>query len=370
MPQAKHRKSAEMIVRQEEPLNLETPLERADTYLTPTELFYVRSHFETPRLDPAAYQLAIDGAVGNPLSFTVQDLKNMPSVKHVATLECAGNGRAFLAPRVRGVQWELGAVGNAEWTGVSLASLLDRACLQDDVCEIVLEGADRGTPSDLPRDSEPIAFARSISRAKAIRGDVLVAYEMNGQELPLEHGYPVRAIVPGHYGMASVKWLTHIEAVRAPFQGYWQTSDYAYWDRTNGRAVRQALGSMELKSEIVRPRAAEVLGPNERYRVMGLAWSGETAVTQVCVSTDGGQTWSAATLLDPARAYAWRRWAFDWLTPRTPGRYSLLSRAAAADGNIQPDQRDPKFGSYVINHLVPIDIVIEGAAGHPRREED
>ena len=370
MREMKHRKSAKMIVRQTEPLNLETPLQQSDTYLTPIELFYVRSHFETPRIDPQVYRLVIDGAVANALSLTYQQLREMPCETRVATLECAGNGRAFLAPRARGVQWELGAVGNAEWTGVPLPYLLDKAGLRDDVCEVVLEGADHGTPNDLPAGAKPISFARSVSRPKAQGGDVLIAYLMNGQELPAQHGYPVRAIVPGHYGMASVKWLTHIEAVTTPFLGYWQTSDYAYWARSNGEPVRQALGAMEPKSEIVRPRALEIVRPNERYVVLGIAWSGETEITQVGVSTDGGDTWSEATFLDPARRYAWRRWSFDWLTPRTPGRYSLLSRAAAADGSIQPRVRDPKFGSYVINHLVPTDIFVDAGDGAPRREED
>jgi DMSO/TMAO reductase YedYZ molybdopterin-dependent catalytic subunit len=361
MMEKPHRKSAEMIVRQAEPLNLETPLDQADTYLTPSELFYVRSHFDTPRIDPALYRLVIDGAVAKPFSFTYQQLKELPSETRVATLECAGNGRSFLTPRVPGVQWGLGAVGNAEWTGVPLTHLLERVGLKDNACEVVLEGADRGQPNEGPADADPISYARSISKVKALSGDVLVAYEMNGHALAPEHGYPVRAVVPGHYGMASVKWLTHIEAVTSPFRGYWQTSDYAYWARSNGQQVRQALGEMEPKSEIVRPRASARIGPNEQCTIKGIAWAGETEVIQVCVSTDGGQTWSEATLLDPARPHAWRRWTFDWRTPRTPGRYSLLSRAAAAGGGVQPDTRDPRYGSYVINHVVPTDVIVERA---------
>ena len=365
MAEAQQRKSGDMIVRQTEPVNLETPLDQVDSYLTPTDLFYVRSHFEAPRLDPVAYRLSIDGAVGKPLSFTYRQLKGMPSERRVATLECAGNGRALLVPRVRGVQWELGAVGNAEWRGVPLAALLDRAGLSEDACEIVLEGADRGKPNEPAAAPEPISFSRSISRAKALDGDVLIAYEMNGHELPLHHGYPVRAIVPGHYGMASVKWLTRIEAVRTPFRGYWQTTDYAYWAQSNGERVRQPLGAMELKSEIVRPRASARLAPNEHYTVAGIAWAGDTEVRQVSVSTDGGLSWSEATFLDPARPYAWRRWTFDWVTPRTAGRHSLLSRAIGGNGSRQPDRRDPKFGSYVIHHVVPTEIIVEDAPGHP-----
>jgi DMSO/TMAO reductase YedYZ molybdopterin-dependent catalytic subunit len=192
---------------------------------------------------------------------------------------------------------------------------------------------------------------------------VLIACEMNGRELPLHHGYPVRAIVPGHYGMASVKWLTHIEAVREPFRGYWQTSDYAYWDRLDGIPVRRALGAIQLKSQITRPRVYETLPPNQPYTIFGVALAGETEVTRVLVSTDGGQTWCDATFLDPTRRYAWRRWTFDWVTPRKPGRYTLLSRAMGADGSVQPEKHDPNHGTYVINHTLPIEVFVEGSAG-------
>jgi DMSO/TMAO reductase YedYZ molybdopterin-dependent catalytic subunit len=211
--------SAGLIIRQKEPVNLETPLDQADSYLTPTELFYIRSHFPAPRLELASYRLRIDGAVTNPLSLTYQQLRDMPSETRVATLECAGNSRVFLVPQVAGAQWELGAVGNAEWTGVPLATLLGRAGLEEDACEIVLEGADRGTPTEAPVPPGPISYARSLPRDKALQWEVLIAYQMNGRDLPLDHGYPVRAVVPGHYGMASVKWLTHVHAVREPFRG-------------------------------------------------------------------------------------------------------------------------------------------------------
>ena len=359
MRETKHRKSREMITRQAEPVNLETPLEQVDSYLTPVELFHVRSHFDAPDIDAARYQLRIDGAVDTPYSLTYRELTEMPSETRVATLECAGNGRALLVPPVRGVQWELGAVGNAEWTGVPLTALLDRAGLRNDVCEIVLEGADRGVPNGEPVLSEPISFARSIPVVKALHGDVLVAYAMNGQPLPPDHGYPVRAIVPGHYGMASVKWLTRIEAVRTPFLGYWQTTDYAYWTRRpDGQQARRPLAEGGPKSQIIRPRALETVMPNELYTVEGFAWAGEEEVGRVSVSTDGGQSWSEATCLDPARRYAWRRWTFDWLTPRVPGRYALLSRATAGDGTMQPAERNAGYGTYVINHVLRVDVIV------------
>ncbi len=347
-----------LTIRQKEPVNLETPLDQVDSYLTPPELFYVRNHFKVPAIDGASYRLRVDGAVKKALSLTYEQLRAMPSETRVATMECAGNGRVFLVPQVRGAQWELGAVGNAEWTGVPLAALLEQAGLDASACEVVLEGADRGTPNETPLPPEPISYARSVTRDKALRGDVLIAYAMNGRDLPPHHGYPVRAIVPGHYGMASVKWLTRIEAVREPFRGYWQTTDYGYWARVDGKPVRQPLAEMQLKSEIIRPRVFETLAPNEHVEILGAAWAGTTEVTSVSVSTDGGATWSDASFVDPARQYAWRRWTFDWLTPRKPGRYVLLSRATGADGSVQPDAHDPNFGTYVINHPLPIEVFV------------
>ncbi|HEY7312033.1 MAG TPA: sulfite oxidase [Gemmataceae bacterium] len=355
---------AGLIIRQKESANLETPLDQVDSYLTPTELFYIRSHFPAPKLDPASYRLRIDGAVRNPLSLSYRQLHEMPSETHVATLECAGNGRVFLVPQVRGAQWELGAVGNAEWTGVPLGALLERAGLKEDACEIVLEGTDRGMPTEEPIPPGPISYSRSLPREKALQREVLIAYQMNGRDLPLDHGYPVRAVVPGHYGMASVKWLTHIQAVRAPFQGYWQTSDYGYWDYLDGQPVRRPLAEMKLKSEIVRPRVYETLAPNQVYTVFGAAWAGEIEVVEVAVSTDGGQTWAEAEFLDPIQRYAWRRWKYDWLTPKEPGRYTLLARAKAADGSAQPDKHDPNYGTYVIHHPLPIEVFVDDPGNH------
>jgi DMSO/TMAO reductase YedYZ molybdopterin-dependent catalytic subunit len=355
--------SAGLIIRQKEPRNLESPFDQIDSYLTPTELFYIRSHFPIPNLDRASYQLGIDGAVRRPFALSYEELRSMRSETRVATLECAGNSRVFLVPQVQGAQWELGAVSNAEWTGVPLRALLERAELEEDACEIVLEGADRGTPKEEPVPPEPISYAWSLPRAKAIQPEVLIAYQMNGRDLPRDHGFPVRAIVPGHYGMASVKWLTSIHVVREPFHGYWNTSDYAYWASVDGKPVRRPLGEMQLKSEIARPRVYETLVPNRIYTLTGAAWAGDTDVVEIAVSTDGGRTWAQAEFLDPVRRHAWRRWKFDWLTPKEPGQYTLLARAKDTGGLIQPDSHDQNYGTYVINHSLPIEVFVDDFGG-------
>jgi DMSO/TMAO reductase YedYZ molybdopterin-dependent catalytic subunit len=241
--------------------------------------------------------------------------------------------------------------------------LLERADLSEDACEIVLEGADRGSPKEEPVPPHRISYVWGLPRAKAIQPEVLIAYQMNGRDLSPDHGFPVRAIVPGHYGMASVKWLTRIQAVREPFHGYWQTSDYAYWASMDGKPVRRALGEMQLKSEIARPRVYETLVPNRIYTVSGAAWAGETDVTEIAVSTDGGQTWAEAEFLDPVRRHAWRRWKFDWLTPKKPGPYTLLARAKDAGGVFQPHEHDQNYGVYVINHSLPIEVFVDDSRG-------
>jgi DMSO/TMAO reductase YedYZ molybdopterin-dependent catalytic subunit len=365
--EARHLPSMGLITRQQQPKNLETAADQLASFLTPTELFYIRSHFPAPMLDVSAYQLRVDGAVKKPFSLNYDDLRAMPSETRVALLECAGNGRVFMVPQVEGAQWELGAVGNAEWTGVPLRVLLERAGMEEDVCEIVLEGADHGIPVEKPIPPGPISYSRSIPRDKAIQSEVLIAYQMNGRALPLDHGYPVRAIVPGHYGMASVKWLTHIQAVRAPFHGYWQTSDYGYWSYLDGKPVRRPLGEMKVKSEIVRPSVYETIAPNQIYTVLGAAWAGDTEVTEVSVSTDGGQTWNKAEFLDPAQRHTWRHWKYNWLTPEKPGKYTLLARAKDASGNVQPNQHDPNHGTYVIDHPLPIEVIVADPAGGTAR---
>jgi DMSO/TMAO reductase YedYZ molybdopterin-dependent catalytic subunit len=347
-----------LIIRQKDPNNLEMPFDQLDEFITPSEMFYIRSHFPTPELDPVAYRLSIRGAVRNEVSLSCADIRAMPSRKCIATLECAGNSRVFLVPPVPGAQWELGAVGNAEWTGVPLSVLLERAGLADEVCEVVLKGADRGVPTEEPKPAGPISYARSISRVRAMESDVLIAYQMNGRDLTPDHGYPVRAIVPGNYGMASVKWLTDIVAATQPFQGYWQTSDYAYWDNSGGIPVRRPLAEMKLKSQIARPRVYERLEPNRPYTIFGAAWAGDTDATEIWISLDGGASWVQGDFLDPINRHAWRRWKYDWITPAHSGRYTLLARATGANHRTQPDRHNPNFGSYVIDHPLPIEVIV------------
>jgi DMSO/TMAO reductase YedYZ molybdopterin-dependent catalytic subunit len=264
----------------------------------------------------------------------------------------------FLVPQAEGAQWELGAVGNAEWTGVPLRILLDQAGLARKACEVVFEGADRGTPKEKPLPPGPISYARSLPLEKAVRPEVLVAYQMNGRELSQDHGYPVRLIVPGYYGMASVKWLISIQVLVEPFQGYWQTSDYAYWDYIDGKPVRRPLSEIVLKSQIARPSMYEVIPAGSEYIVTGAAWSGNIDVSEIKLTTDGGKHWTGAKFIDLAQPYVWRRWQFVWHVPQKPGQYTLAARSKDANGAAQPEGHDPSHGPYIINHPLPIDVIV------------
>src|SRR6266540_5015705 len=267
------------IVRGDEPLNLEMPFEKLESFITPTELFYVRTHFPIPAIDKDEWWLHVEGEVEKPFAINYEELLKFESLTIPATLECAGNNRNFLEPKVKGVQWGLGAVGTAEWTGVPLSILLDRAGVKTSACEVILEGADQGTLEDAKSPSGVLKFARSIPLTKA-RSDVLLAYKMNGIDLPPQHGFPLRAIVPGWYAMASIKWLQRIIVTDRPFTGYYQTMDYAYWARRGDIAELAPLTEMQIKAEIARPNEGEIVAANSNVRVHGAAWTSDGEITK------------------------------------------------------------------------------------------
>ena len=298
--------------------------------LTPNSRFYVRNHFSVPSLDARTYRLHIGGAVQRPLDLSVKDFRGRGMRTMVSTMECAGNGRAGLAPLPPGEPWQFGAVSTARWSGVPLRSVLERAGVRKNAVEVLAIGADRGWPSD---GSEEVPFARSLPIAKAMHPDTLLALEMNGEPLPPEHGAPVRLVVPGWYGVASVKWLTQIEVRTEPFAGYYQVARYVY-DYADGSAPTP-LTTMRVRSLIVSPGDGEIV-PVGRVIVRGKAWSGEGEIAKVEVAVDGGETWQLVRLLGAASPHAWRPWEFAW-DARDPGRHVLRSRATELKGNGQPD---------------------------------
>jgi DMSO/TMAO reductase YedYZ molybdopterin-dependent catalytic subunit len=366
MPQEETTLRDGRIVRSESPLNLEMPFSTVDSFVTPTKSFYVRTHFPIPTIDRNAWWLHVEGEVEKPFAINYEQLITLPCLTAPVTLECAGNNRNFLEPKVKGVQWHLGAVGNAEWTGVPLSALLDRAALKSNASEIVLEGADRGMLEDPKSPPGELKFARSIPLEKA-RRDVLLAYKMNGEDLPPQHGFPLRAIVPGWYAMASVKWLQRIIVTHRPFNGYYQTLDYAYWKRTEyahwerGENVAELtpLSEMQVKAEIARPAEDDTVPANSNIRVHGAAWTCDAEITKVELSTDGGKTWNDAKLPGESKTNAWRLWEFNWQTPSQPGKQTLIARATDSFGRTQSSHRDPDRGTYMINHLLAIEVEVK-----------
>jgi DMSO/TMAO reductase YedYZ molybdopterin-dependent catalytic subunit len=306
------------------------PLEALQYDITPTGLHYLLIHFDIPALHEDAWQLRIHGAVHNELSLSLDDIRGLPRRSLTVTMECAGNGRARLTPRPLSQPWLVEAIGTARWSGAALRDVISAAGLADDALELVFSGADRGIQGEVEH-----SYERSLTIDEAMRDDVLLAYEMNGQLLESQHGYPLRLIVPGWYGMTSVKWLTSIRAVREPFDGFQQATAYHFKNTEDdpGTPVTR-----------IRPRALMVppgipdfftrrrLVDAGRVTLIGRAWSGQGRIERVEVGLDGA--WHEATLGAPLGDYAWQAWSFDW--DAAPGDHQLSCRATDGAGNTQP----------------------------------
>jgi DMSO/TMAO reductase YedYZ molybdopterin-dependent catalytic subunit len=342
---------AGLVVVRAEPLNCETPISAlmGGTVMS-NEHFYVRNHFPVPALDGARWRLHVGGLVRRPLRLGLRDLVNLPARVQTVTLECAGNGRSFLTPAVAGEQWVLGAVSTAEWTGVPLAEILDRAGVKPAAKEVVFKAAD-GTP-DKP-SSGASRFVRSLTLDEVRQSEVLLAYAMNGRPLPSHHGYPLRVIVPGWYGVASVKWLTEIELVGDSFSGYFQTQKYVYeWER-DGRIEREAVRQMRVRALITQPGADEVVDIGT-LAVRGLAWSGVAPIARVEISING-EAWQPAQLFGQGSTHSWQRWELLTQVDR-PGRIALRARATDQAGRTQPEQQEWNRLGYGNNAVQAVSI--------------
>lgn len=355
------RRPTGMIGRQREPENLEFPFSILDTdrSLTPNEQFYVRTHFEVPEIGAKTWNLKVEGEVEHPFDLGFEELRGMPSRTVTSLLECSGNGRVFLELPQVSIRWELGGVGNAEWTGVPLGAVLERAGVRPDAVEVILEGSDRGEFKEPnPKTPGVIPYARSLPLSKAKSPEVLLAYEMNGEPLPPRHGYPVRAVVAGWYGMASVKWLKRIIVTDRPFDGFFQTFLYTTWERRHGLPSLVPVTEIQVKAQIARPAPYEVVPKGSEYRIYGAAWAGESAATRVEVSDDGGETWAEAKLLGEPAPFTWRYWEHAWTTPGRAGRRILMARATDQRGRTQPMQRDRDRRDAVISHVLPVEVEV------------
>ncbi len=346
--------------------NHSVPLEALRYPIPPIGLHYLLIHFDIPHVDVADYALTIGGHVRNPMRLTLDDIKSRPARTLAVTLECAGNGRARTSPRPLSQPWLDEAVGTAEWTGTSLAPLLLDAGLKEGAVAVAFTGLDRGVQGGVDQ-----LYERSLSVDDAKRDEVLLAYEINGQPLPPQHGFPLRVIVPGWYGMTHVKWLRSVTVLDHEFAGYQQATKYQFRTREgeDGTPVTRMLP----RALMVPPGVPDFMSRTRFVQpsvqtVEGRAWSGRGAITSVEMSADAGATWTPAQLGAEVSPYAWRGWKYTWDATK-PGEYELCARATDAAGNVQPlEQRWSLEG--VQNNAVQRVRVIVGAAGEKQAPAD
>jgi DMSO/TMAO reductase YedYZ molybdopterin-dependent catalytic subunit len=345
---------AGLVIRSVDPLNGETSIpDLAGGAVMPSRHFYLRNHFAIPILDGERYRLSIGGLVERPLQVSLRELHNLPSESRVVTLECAGNGRSSFDPAVPGEPWGLGAVSTAEWTGVPLVELLDRAGMQPNAAEVIFRGADYGTVPDV---KETVWFERSLPVDQIRDLDALLAYAMNGEPLSVPHGYPLRLIVPDWYAVASVKWLTEIIVTDRVFDGYFQTAKYWYEWVSDGREEREPVTLLNVRALIVAPESGMKL-PRGETAIRGVAWSGAASIAKVDVSLNGGP-WQEARMIGDQRRGAWQWW--ELLASLDQGG-PLVIRARATDmaGRSQPDDAEWNRLGYGNNsiHVVAAHVI-------------
>ncbi|WP_354236848.1 sulfite oxidase [Arthrobacter sp. UYEF3] len=336
--------------------NHSMPLEALRNDVTPPGLHYLLDHFDIPAVDGESWHLRLGGAVRQSLELNLRALRRAPSISVPVTLECAGNGRSLLKPRPLSQPWMLEAVGTAVWTGVPLAYLLARAGVDEDAVEVSFTGADAGIQGGVHQQ-----YARSLPIDEALRPDVVLAYRMNGTELPLQHGYPLRLVVPGWYGMASVKWLSSIKVLTKPFHGFQQSVAYRYQQDADDAGT--PVTWMKVRSLMVPPGIPDFFSrsrflPAGPVMLTGRAWSGRGAVQRVEVGIDG--KWVAAQLDHPAAPFAWSAWSMPWVAD--PGHHELSCRATDASGATQPLEPVWNYQGMGNNVVQRIKVTVEKAA--------
>ncbi len=325
--------------------------------ITPTGMHYLLIHFDIPFIDPATYKLPVAGRVRNPLELSLDDVKSRPKVTMPVMMECGGNGRAHLSPRPISAPWHEEAVGCAEWTGTPLRSILEDADILDDAVEILFSGHDRGVDQGVEHDYE-----RSLTVEDALRDEVFLAYEMNGQPLPPQHGSPLRLIVPDWYGMASVKWLKGIRAIDKPFEGIQQAVAYNY--RQSEDDPGTPVTRKHPHALMAPPGIPDFLSRKRHLSVgttliEGRAWSGFGPIEKVEFSPDGGHTWYDTALGQPAGHYAWYPWRHEW-DARETGEYELCVRATDVTGRTQPVEGEEAWnqGGYGVNVVQRVPVTV------------
>ena len=349
-----------LITRVARPFDAETPVGEFTSWLTPNEKLFVRSHFGPPTpeaLDPTVWRLRVAGLVVHPLSLSLEELRQFETITLTTVLQCSGNGRAFHRPKVPGVQWERGAVGNVQWTGVRLRDVLRKTELQSQAKHVQFQGADRPIVASVP------LFVRSIPLEKAIHPDTLLAYEMNGRPLLLLHGAPLRVITPGWMAESCLKWLTDITVQADESTGYYMQTAYRIPAATvahdSGRQSQKMLPveEMPVKSLIATPGDGATVKASS-VMIQGVAWGGEAKVVKVEVSFDEGKTWEQARLVGEDQLYAWRQWQFIWKAG-TAGVCTILCRATDTRGDVQPTMSPWNPSGFLWNGWDRVTVTVE-----------
>lgn len=305
-----------------------TPLGALGIADMPTDAHFVRNHFDVPEIDPTTWSVELGGSVARPRRLSLDELRALPARTESVTLECAGHRRSEFEPSASGVQWGLGALAEARWTGVALEDLLLGAKPSARACEVVFEGADRGKHRTADGD---VAFARSIPIARALKGDVLIAWAMNGRPIPERHGAPLRVIVPGVYAVASVKWLRRIEVVEQPFEGPFQVDDYRLLE--DGAEIGEALQELNVNAIVASPEGGTVVHGSS-ISVSGVAWAGRVGLDTVEVRLSGGP-WRPALVATPNPPYGLSHWRSVFVGVE-PGEHTIEVRARDKAGRVQP----------------------------------
>ena len=329
------------------------PLEGLRYDITPTGMHYLLIHFDIPAAEEATWRLKISGRVTNPRTLGINDIKSLPEVTMPVTMECAGNGRALMQPRAISQPWLHEAVGTARWTGTPLRPILEEAGIAADAVELLFSGIDQGVAG-----GELHGYQRSLSIEQAMRDEVILAYGMNGSPLQPQHGYPLRLIVPGWYGMASVKWLARIEAIEHSFDGPQQQ---AYRYRQSEDDAGDPVDLIRVRSLITPPGVPDFLTRTRlvkagAHRIDGRAWAGRLQVCRVEFSSDGGLAWTDAELGPPVGEFAWRSWSAQWHA--TPGEHVLCVRATDEAGNAQPTAQLWNYHGMGNNMLHRVEILV------------
>lgn len=318
-----------MRIMSEKPLNAETPVESLRSWITPNSVFFKRNQGEIMKqpIDLSQWELTIEGEVEKTARFSFDQIIRMPKAIVANTLECSGNGRSLLGEKATGNPWTIGGVGNAIWGGVWLRDLLENAGLKEKAKFVAFEGLDK------PLGSAGIKFIRSIAIDKAM-SSTLLAYEMNGESLPLEHGYPLRSLALGWTGANCVKWLYKITVLDRPFEGFYMDNVYRLFQKGEEPKSGEVVKRIKVKSIITQPLPGETLeaGPTT---ILGAAYAGEVDIERVEVSVDNGKSWEVAELIGPHEPFAWRQWQYVWEVKKN-GEYTIMTRAIDSDGGQQP----------------------------------